>query len=75
MKLKNFRNVKELPSGALTAEVDVEQTKFFLFNTEKTCVVFCTHSNGRWRWLNTGSIIEGTSIDNLYTAYKIIKEL
>lgn len=75
MKFKNFRNLRVLPSGRVTAEVDVECKYLWVFPVEATCVVFQEYGGARWRWLKDGSIIEGYVINNLEKAYRDIKEI
>ncbi len=74
MKFKNFRNRRVLPSGRITAEVDVECKYFWVFPIEVTCVVFQEFEGARWRWLEDGSVVNGYAIDNLEKVYKIIEE-
>lgn len=75
MKFKNFRNRKVLPSGRVTAEVDVECKYLWVFPIETTCVVFQEFKGARWRWLKDGTIVGGYAVDDLERVYKVLEEI
>ena len=75
MKFKNFRNRRVLPSGKVTAEVDIECKYLGIFPIEAVCVVFQECEGGLWRWMKDGTVVDGYDVDNLEKVYKVLEEI
>ena len=76
MRFKNFRHLRNLPTGEIIATVDVEYKKFLFVTITRELPIFALYEGGHWYSMITGEVIkDDPKIHAMYTAYKIFQKL